>query len=506
MRIKYLAPALTDRDAVTARASHLAGLVRDPATDIRIEALGLGRGLPADGMGRVAADAEVVALGARAESEGYDAVVVDSIVDAGVDALRSRLSIPVIGAGRSGLMYGAILGGRSAIAVRTAEERRAVDRAIVLAEAEPLVSSVGVIGGSTDEVEAARKWAGSMADDAGVLILGHPELAATREELAARLDIQVIDPGALALKVAEAMIDLGLHHSEIAYLAPAVDLDHLLWDRLETSEVIAVDVAAPSQPPRGYRLKVVVPISGMTEADVGLRADALAPGLLHDTTRVDYRSLSDSSNSGDCMYDTFLLDVFCAEEALRADEEGYDAVLVDSTTDSGIPSVRPHLRTLSLGPGESCWALASVIGEHFTILSMERKWEFFFIKGPKSVGMANRLASVEEVSVPADPVRLFEGKEELMNQKLIEASRSAIDEHRADVIIIGSTTMHQALPALSEALPVPILSPGRIGVRTAEMLLDLGLRHAVAPADPSGRDPRTLFDASTKKDSPLVHA
>ena len=315
----------------------------------------------------------------------------------------------------------------------------------------------------------------------------------------------VIDPGALALKVAEAMVDLGLRHSDVAYLSPAVNLDDLLWDRLDTTEVIAKDVTAPHEPPPAYRLKVVVPISGMTESDVRLRADALAPGLLHETTRVDYRSLSDSSNSGDCMYDTFLLDVFCAEEELLADEEGYDSVLVDSTTDSGIPSVRPHLKTLSLGPGESCWALASVIGEHFSILSMERKWEFFFVKGPRSAGLLNRLASVEEVSVPADPVRLFEGKEELMNQKLTEASLNAIDEHRADVIIIGSTTMHQALPALSEALPVPILSPGRIGVRTAEMLLDLGLRHAVAPADPSGRDPRSIFNAATRKESPLVH-
>ena len=41
--------------------------------------------------------------------------------------------------------------------------------------------------------------------------------------------------------------------------------------------------------------------------------------------------------------------------------------------------------------------------------------------------------------------------------------------------------MHQALPALSEALPVPVLSPGRVGVRTAEMLLDLDLRHPVRP-------------------------
>jgi allantoin racemase len=314
-----------------------------------------------------------------------------------------------------------------------------------------------------------------------------------------------IDPGALALKVAEAMVDLRLSHSRVAYLDPVVDLEHLIEDRIRMPAVAGADVPTGSLPPN-YRLKVVVPISGMSEADVRLRSDALAPGILHASTRVDYRSLSDSSDSGDCQYDTFLLDLFCAEEELLADDEGYDAVLVDSTTDSGITSVRPHLKALSVGPGESCWALASVIGDHFSILSMERKWEFFFIKGPKQIGLLHRLASVEDVGLAPDPVRLFEGKEELMDSLLVEAGRRAVEHHRADVVIIGSTTMHQALPALNEALPVPVLSPGRVGVRTAEMLLDLGLRHSVRRLSASELDPHVLFDPATKKESPLVHA
>ena len=79
-------------------------------------------------------------------------------------------------------------------------------------------------------------------------------------------------------------------------------------------------------------------------------------------------------------------------------------------------------------------------------------------------------------------------------------------QQTADVVIIGSTTMHQAYAALSAALPVPVLSPGRVGVRTAEMLLDLGLRHTSSRPGAGGADPRRMFDEATRKQSPLVHA
>ena len=78
----------------------MARVVRASDTEIHIETAGLAAGYAPDGIGRLAAETEAVALGARAASEGYDAIVVDSILDVGVDALRSRTDIPVIGAGR----------------------------------------------------------------------------------------------------------------------------------------------------------------------------------------------------------------------------------------------------------------------------------------------------------------------------------------------------------------------------------------------------------------------
>jgi allantoin racemase len=505
MRIRVVAPLTSDPGKARERADWLGTVPRRDTTTVSFASAALRGSLPLDGMGRVAAEADALLRGIDTQLDGHDAVVVDGPFDQAVDALRSRLQIPVVGSLRAALVYASLLGGRRIAVAASAEDARlALERSITTASAWPWICDLAVVdplGGPA----ALRAWAARAVENhrAGSLLLGSPELEVQAEDV--QTTIPIIRPGMIGVKVAEAIADLGLSHSRIAYLPPAVSRDAMLDRRLRHRSIVEVEV--PSGPtPASYRLKVVVPISGMTDGDLALRADALSPGLLRDTTRVDYRSLSDSSNSADCQYDSMLLDLFCAEEELRADAEGYDAVLVDSTTDSGIPGVRSHLRALSLGPGEACWALASVLGEHFTILSMERKWEHFFLKNLELLGRRDRLASIEDIGIAPDPVRLFEGKEGLMNQRLIEAGWRGVNDHRADVIVIGSTTMHQALAALAAALPVPVLSPGRVGVRTAEMLLDLGLRHVGTGryADHSIAD--MVFDPQTRTEPRLVHA
>ena len=46
------------------------------------------------------------------------------------------------------------------------------------------------------------------------------------------------------------------------------------------------------------------------------------------------------------------------------------------------------------------------------------------------------------------------------------------------MICMGSTTMHQAVPYLSERLPVPVINPGPLTYKLAELMLGLGLSHS----------------------------
>ena len=48
----------------------------------------------------------------------------------------------------------------------------------------------------------------------------------------------------------------------------------------------------------------------------------------------------------------------------------------------------------------------------------------------------------------------------------------------AEVICMGSTTMHQAVPFLREHLPVPVINPGPLTYKLAELCIGLGLSHS----------------------------
>ncbi|MEC8764852.1 MAG: hydrogenase expression protein HupH, partial [Pseudomonadota bacterium] len=56
----------------------------------------------------------------------------------------------------------------------------------------------------------------------------------------------------------------------------------------------------------------------------------------------------------------------------------------------------------------------------------------------------------------------------------------AIAEDGAEVILLGSTTMHQAHQFLSERLDVPVINPGPLTYKLVEVMLGLGLSHSRA--------------------------
>jgi allantoin racemase len=73
---------------------------------------------------------------------------------------------------------------------------------------------------------------------------------------------------------------------------------------------------------------------------------------------------------------------------------------------------------------------------------------------------------------------LLSGKEEEVFPLLQAAAMKAIEIDGADVIILGSTTMHQAHGYLQSRLPVPVINPGPLSYKIAEAALALGHSHS----------------------------
>lgn len=196
----------------------------------------------------------------------------------------------------------------------------------------------------------------------------------------------------------------------------------------------------------------------------------------------------------DSPYEQTLCDAFVLDAGARAEEQGYDGVVVNSMSDSALAALRSRLTIPVVAPSQASMLLACLLGKRFSVVTMWPQWHSLYTKAVAHEGLTHRLASIRDIGVRPDAEQLLAGKEDFVFDALLTQCRAAIDENGADVLILGSTTMHQSHAWLAARLEVPILNPGVIAYKLCESLVLLGLAHSKT-AYPSPEKPQdSLFD------------
>jgi len=233
------------------------------------------------------------------------------------------------------------------------------------------------------------------------------------------------------------------------------------------------------------RIKYIIPFP-FDDQGIANRAAQIPREILGPDTEVECIPVRNSATLVDCYYEDLIFDMYIAEAGLRAEEEGYDAVVMDTVSDSGLWALRSRLSIPVVGPGLVSFAVAIMLGKRFSIITMWDKWAHLYEKNLALYGLGQKCASIRAVNIPPDVEALFTGKEDEMFAKLTAEARSAIEDDGADVILLGSTTMHQAGDYMAANLPAPVINPGPVGIKMAETLVQLGLTHSkVAFPSPS---------------------
>ena len=225
------------------------------------------------------------------------------------------------------------------------------------------------------------------------------------------------------------------------------------------------------------RIKYIIPFP-FDEEGIANRAAQIPRDVLGPDTEVECVPVRNSATLVDCYYEDLVFDMYITEAGLRAEEEGYDAVIMDTVSDSGLTVLRSRLNIPVIGPGQVAFHLAGILGQKFSVITMWDKWMHFYKKLFNEYHLWDIVASVRAVNIPPDVEQLFAGKEEEMYGRLTDEATKALDEDGADVIVLGSTTMHQAAGYMAEHLPCPVINPGPTAVKLAEMVVDLGLSHS----------------------------
>ncbi|MGW0172687.1 aspartate/glutamate racemase family protein [Rhodococcus sp. NPDC003322] len=231
------------------------------------------------------------------------------------------------------------------------------------------------------------------------------------------------------------------------------------------------------------RIKVIVPFP-LDEEAIARRAAQLSPTMLGPDVTVDYVPVRNSGVLADSAYDNLLIELFVVEAGIGAEADGYDAVCVDTASDSGVAALRSRLSIPVIGPGQVAAHTASLLGRRFSIVSTFERWADNCRKNLVTYEMSHKVASIRSLSSETPDVsRLLTDKPEVIDA-LAALAHSAVVDDGADAIVLASTTMHQAASTLADRLPVPVIDPGPWSVRLAADLVLLGVSHS-RPAHPA---------------------
>jgi len=192
----------------------------------------------------------------------------------------------------------------------------------------------------------------------------------------------------------------------------------------------------------------------------------------------EFRSVRAAPSNYASEHDSMLADISILDAGRNAEAEGYSAVCIDTMSDSGLNALRSMLSIPVIGPGRASMLLAQSLGERFSILVMWDRWRHLYKKTIAELGLEWRCASVRSIGMQPDNQKLLAGKEDQVFPLLHQAAMQCIEEDGAQVILLGSTTMHQAHAYLSERLPVPVINPGPLTYKLAESVLALELSHS----------------------------
>jgi allantoin racemase len=226
-----------------------------------------------------------------------------------------------------------------------------------------------------------------------------------------------------------------------------------------------------------HRIKVIVPIP-MDEAGVANRRSQLSEDVIAPGFEPVFEAVKWGAALGDSYHDMLLMDWTVFQAGIDAEEQGYSAVVVDTVSDSGVRALRSRLSIPVVGPGEAAFHMAMMLGKRFTVLTMWDEWFPLYEKTLTEYGLWDRVASLRSIQTRPDVTELLAGKEEIIFGKLEAEARAAIAEDHADVIVLGSTTMHQSAGHLARVLPIPVINPGVVAWKQAELLVSLGLSHS----------------------------
>jgi len=174
-------------------------------------------------------------------------------------------------------------------------------------------------------------------------------------------------------------------------------------------------------------------------------------------------------------YDETLAAYYMMDIVRKANQDGYDAVIVACFSDPGLVPAKEISDILVVGIQEASMHVASTLGYKFTILTPGAKRIPSKYNDVWRNKLPYNLASVRPLGLT---VTETDANPDLAQKRILEVAKQAVEEDNAEVIVLGCAGMVGYAEKAAKELGVVVIDPTSTAFKYTEALVDLGLTHS----------------------------
>lgn len=165
------------------------------------------------------------------------------------------------------------------------------------------------------------------------------------------------------------------------------------------------------------------------------------------------------------------------KNAVWAEKEGYDAVVIGCFYDPGLREARELVKIPVVGVCEASLHVASMLSAgKFSVLVGRRKWIPRMADNAKIYGFESRIASWRVLDLWVPEMR----DREKTQAAIMRETKAARDEDGAECAVLGCTGMARQAKEAQDELGIPVLDPVLMGLKVAELRATLWKRFDVS--------------------------
>jgi allantoin racemase len=219
------------------------------------------------------------------------------------------------------------------------------------------------------------------------------------------------------------------------------------------------------------KIKVIIPV---TTNKWNEKVEADYKRLKGPQTTIDIIHLEHGPEAIQSEYDEANVTPFILEEVNDSARHHDDAIIIYCFSDPALSAAREISTIPVVGIGESSQLFAMGLADRIGIVATVDQTIPKIRRKITARGLSSRFPSIHALNIP---VLDYDHPEKIMN-KALDVASLMVHQDRIEALVLGCGSLFNIQERIQDGLSIPVVAPGEVALKHAEMLVELNLSHS----------------------------